>query len=75
MGFTIAIPGICRYNTYMTTNKENDMNSELLAIAIIVKSENIVSGFVRDLRIVQLLKAGGTDWRLLDEVNEIMENL
>jgi len=56
-------------------NKENMMNSELLAIAVLVKEQNIKSSFVRDLRIVELLKSEGLSWVMVDKVNEIIENL
>lgn len=51
------------------------MNSELLAIAVLVKEQNIKSSFVRDLRIVELLKSEGLSWVMVDKVNEIIENL
>ena len=49
--------------------------SQLEIIAMVVKSENIESGFVRDLRIVQLLVESGLSFTLQPEVEKIIKNL
>ena len=56
------------------TNGDNNM-SQLEIIAMVIKSENIESGFVRDLRIVQLLVESGLSFTLQPEVEKIIKNL
>ena len=51
------------------------MESELLAIAMIVKEMEIKSSFVRNLKIVELLRGAEMSWLLVDKVEEILETL
>jgi hypothetical protein len=58
----------------MTNTKENKMN-QLEIIARIIKAEKINSGFVQNLRIVELLIDSGLSYTLALEVEKIIENL
>ena len=58
----------------MTNTKENKMN-QLEIIARIIKAENINSGFVQNLRIVEMLIDSGLSYTLALEVEKIIENL
>jgi len=58
----------------MTSTKENKM-SQLEIIARIIKDENITSGFVKNLRIVEMLINSGLSYTLQPKVEKIMENL
>lgn len=49
--------------------------SQLEIIARIIKDENITSGFVKNLRIVEMLINSGLSYTLQPKVEKIMENL
>ena len=49
--------------------------SQLEIIAMVIKSENIESGFVRDLRIVQLLVESGLSYTDQPTVIKIMKEM
>ena len=51
------------------------MTDQLTVIALIVKSENIISGFVQDLRIIQLLCDSQFAFHNISQVQEILNNL
>ena len=48
---------------------------QLTIIAMAVKSENIESAFVRDLKIVELLVKSGLSFTLVPDIIEIIESL
>jgi hypothetical protein len=58
----------------MTNTKETKMN-QLEIIARIIKAENIESGFVQNLRIIQMLTDSGLSFTLQPEVEKIIKNM
>lgn len=49
--------------------------NQLEIIARIIKAENIESGFVQNLRIIQMLTDSGLSFTLQPEVEKIIKNL